>query len=89
MFHLWPVLIDFKAFPKGDFMAPVNFEEHCSNCHALEFSDELPKAEHRVQPAILRPAIEKRFTDYIKAHPDVLARAMREGIGSSNAAKEF
>jgi len=75
--------------PMGDYMAPVNFEEHCSNCHSLVFSDDIPKAEHRVQPSVLKPWIEKQLTDYIKAHPDVLAHDMKFGIGPSNAEREF
>ncbi len=70
--------------PTRDYMAPIKFEEHCSNgvCHPLVYSDQATEpAPHRVQPELLQGTVKERFVLYIAAHPDELAEAMRKGIG--------
>jgi hypothetical protein len=70
--------------PVRDYMAPIKFEQHCSNaiCHPLVYSDQTTEpSPHRIQPELLEGTLKERFTKYIAAHPTELAEAMRVGIG--------
>lgn len=64
----------------GSLMTPVVFEEHCSGCHSLAFSEEDPSRQlPHSDPATVRTAIYEFFST--KALEDI--RAVRGPIGRS------
>jgi hypothetical protein len=57
------------------YMAPINYYEHCSACHALQFDKRFKEPVPHTKPEIVRTFVIQKFTDYIAIHPDEL-RAM-------------
>ncbi len=53
-----------------DYMAPVNYMEHCSGCHPLGFDKRFGDAVPHKKPEIVRDAVFKKFTEYIAQHPN-------------------
>ena len=51
------------------YMAPVNFNEHCSGCHPLGFDRRFKDAVPHKKPEVVREAVFKKFTEYIAMHP--------------------
>jgi len=55
--------------PRGDYMAPVNYMEHCSACHPLPFDDHLQESAPHKKPGVVYDFIVDKLTDYIDFHP--------------------
>jgi len=54
----------------GDFMAPVDYEKNCAECHPLLFDKRFEEPAPHKKPEIVLDYVTKRFTDYIARHPE-------------------
>ncbi len=61
---------DCHAAAASGYMAPVNYEKHCSACHALEFDARIREVAPHKKPEIVIEFVTQRFTEYIAKHPD-------------------
>jgi len=60
------------------YMAPPRFVENCAGCHLLDFDKRF--AQEQVphdKPEIVHAFLEKRFSEYIAAHPGEIHEAIR------------
>jgi hypothetical protein len=60
---------DCHSASRGAYMAPVDYQKHCAECHPLAFDKRFSDAAPHVQPEVVIEYITRRFTDYIAAHP--------------------
>jgi hypothetical protein len=51
------------------YMAPVNYMEHCSACHTLQFDKRFSESAPHKEPKVVYDFIVKKLTEYIAAHP--------------------
>lgn len=51
------------------YMGPVDFYEHCSSCHPLQFDRRISEPAPHQNPEAVRVFMKKKFEDYIAAHP--------------------
>ncbi|HEX4749697.1 MAG TPA: cytochrome c3 family protein [Bryobacteraceae bacterium] len=54
------------------YMAPVNYYEHCLNCHGLQFDERFAEGVPHVKPELVHAFVVQKFTDYIAHHPEEL-----------------
>ena len=57
------------------YMAPVNYYEHCSACHGLQFDARFEDAVPHKKPDVVHAFLVQKYTEYIAVHPGEL-RAM-------------
>jgi len=50
-------------------MAPVNYMEHCSACHPLQFDRRFSESVPHKEPKIVHDFVVQKLTTYIAAHP--------------------
>lgn len=57
--------------PSREYMAPVNYADHCSNqaCHPLIFDPKIAQPAPHKAPEIVRAAVQNSLTGYIASHP--------------------
>jgi hypothetical protein len=53
-------------------MQPVNYYEHCSACHPLQFDRRLAELVPHKKPEIVIAFLEPQFRKYIASHPEEL-----------------
>ena len=51
------------------YMAPVNYMEHCSACHALQFDKRFSEPAPHKEPKVVFEFVQQKLTGYIAAHP--------------------
>jgi len=56
--------------PKRAYMAPVNYMEHCSACHPLEFGKRFQELAPHKEPKVVYESVVRMLNEYIAAHPD-------------------
>ena len=54
--------------PAG-YMAPVNFEKHCANCHPLRFDEHIEEPAPHKEPAAVHDYVVKTIKAYVAQHP--------------------
>jgi hypothetical protein len=54
----------------GEYMAPVNYEQHCAECHPLVFDKRFSEPVPHKKPEVIQEFITRRFTEYIAVHPE-------------------
>jgi hypothetical protein len=63
----------------GGYMRPINYEQHCQNCHPLHYGEELFEFDSELHlggplpheaPRIVRDAIRNRLMAWANAHPE-------------------
>jgi hypothetical protein len=54
------------------YMQPVNYYEHCSSCHPLQFDRRIGDTVPHKKPEIVVAFLEPQFRKYIVAHPEEL-----------------
>lgn len=61
----------------GQYMLPVNYEQHCASCHKLEFSGKLAVggALPHESPEIVFGLLRDRLMKYAEAHPAAVVEA--------------
>ncbi len=52
------------------YMAPVNYMQHCSTCHTLQFDRRFRESVPHKEPRVVYEFVVKKLTEYIAAHPD-------------------
>jgi hypothetical protein len=52
------------------YMSPVNYMQHCSNCHTLQFDRRFVESVPHKDPKVVYDFVVKKLTEYIAAHPD-------------------
>ncbi len=62
----------------GNFMRPVNYEQHCQACHRLDFSARLTEARDlpHGDADLVRGVLRQRLSEYLAAHPEALDGAV-------------
>jgi hypothetical protein len=58
------------ALPSRSYMTPVNYLEHCSACHTLQFDRRFRESVPHKEPKVVYEFVVKKLTEYIAAHPD-------------------
>jgi len=58
------------TIPNRSLMAPVDYQEHCSACHTLQFDKHFEDSVPHKDPKVVYDFVVKRLTEYIAAHPD-------------------
>lgn len=56
--------------PSRAYMAPVDYMEHCSECHTLQFDKHIEESAPHKEPKVVYEFVVKKLTEYIAAHPD-------------------
>jgi hypothetical protein len=56
--------------PSRAYMAPVNYMQHCSTCHTLQFDRRFRESVPHKEPQVVYEFVVKKLTEYIAAHPD-------------------
>jgi predicted CXXCH cytochrome family protein len=56
--------------PSRAYMSPVNYREHCSACHTLQFDRRFRESVPHKEPKVVYDFVVKKLTEYIAAHPD-------------------
>ncbi|HTB20251.1 MAG TPA: hypothetical protein VK708_19140 [Bryobacteraceae bacterium] len=51
------------------YMAPVNYEKHCSACHTLQFDRRFNESAPHKAPQVVYDFVSQKLTEYIAAHP--------------------
>ena len=54
------------------YMAPVNYMEHCSACHTLQFDKRIADPAPHKEPKVVYEFVVKKLTDYIAANPGAI-----------------
>jgi hypothetical protein len=54
------------------YMAPVNYYEHCSNCHPLEFDAVVRGPVPHKKPEVVHAFVVQKLNEYVQQHPQVL-----------------
>lgn len=54
------------------YMAPVNYYEHCSGCHDLQFDKRFEEPVPHAKAEVVDAFVFERFTEYIRTHPEEL-----------------
>jgi len=52
-----------------EYMAPVDYEEHCSACHTLQFDRRFSESVPHKDPKVVYDFVVAKLTAYIAAHP--------------------
>jgi hypothetical protein len=52
------------------YMAPVNYMQHCSTCHTLQFDRRFRESVPHKEPQVVYAFVVQKLTEYIAAHPD-------------------
>lgn len=52
------------------YMAPVNYMQHCSTCHTLQFDRRFGESVPHKEPQVVFEFVVKKLNEYIAAHPD-------------------
>lgn len=52
------------------FMAPVNYMQHCSTCHTLQFDRRFRESVPHKEPRVVYEFVMKKLTEYIAENPD-------------------
>jgi hypothetical protein len=62
----------------GRFMRPINYEQHCGQCHPLEVKavgqfkgEKIVHAPHK-EPRVVQAALRDEFTQFVQSNPEVL-----------------
>jgi len=58
------------GLPSRAYMAPVNYQEHCSGCHTLQFDKRFQDSVPHKEPKVVYDFVVKKLTEYIAQHPD-------------------
>ncbi len=58
------------GLPDRAYMAPVNYMQHCSTCHTLQFDRRFRESVPHKDPKVVYEFVVKKLTEYIAAHPD-------------------
>jgi len=58
------------SLPSRAYMSPVNYREHCSACHTLQFDRRFRESVPHKEPRVVYDFVVKKLTEYIVAHPD-------------------
>ncbi len=56
--------------PDRAYMAPVNYMEHCSACHTLQFDRRFQESVPHKEAKVVNEFVVKKLTEYIAAHPE-------------------
>ncbi|HYL75502.1 MAG TPA: hypothetical protein VEU96_14920 [Bryobacteraceae bacterium] len=56
--------------PSRAYMSPVNYAEHCSACHTLQFDRRFQESVPHKDPKVVYEFVVKKLNEYIAAHPD-------------------
>jgi hypothetical protein len=61
----------------GEYMQPINYEQHCSACHKLEFSTKLAVggALPHESPEVVYGLLRDRFLKYADMHPELFEKS--------------
>jgi hypothetical protein len=59
-----------SGVPSRAYMAPVNYQEHCSACHTLQFDKRFQESVPHKEPKVVYEFAMKKLQEYIAAHPD-------------------
>ena len=77
-------------------MVPVDYQQHCAECHPLQFDQRFPEPVPHKKPSIVRAFVVQRFTDYIAKHPGEVRladpgdpRILRPPLGPARNAAEW
>lgn len=73
--ELWPwgITPQDAAFSNDRrYMGPVNYYEHCSTCHPLNFDARFAEPVPHKDPAVVHDFLVEKFTGWIAAHPEEL-----------------
>ena len=54
----------------GDYMAPIDYQKNCAECHPLVFDRRFEEPVPHKKPDVVIDYVTKRFTEYIAKHPD-------------------
>lgn len=54
----------------GDYMAPIDYQRNCAECHPLVFDKRFAEAAPHKKPDVVIDYVTKRFTEYIARHPE-------------------
>lgn len=71
----WPFGMSMNAAPASfnmsdrSYMQPVNYEEHCSACHTLQFDRRFSESVPHKEPKVVYDFVVGKLTAYIAAHP--------------------
>jgi predicted CXXCH cytochrome family protein len=57
-----------RHFVVNAYMAPVNYYEHCSGCHPLDFDARIGEPAPHKPPAVVREFLTRMYTGYIQGH---------------------
>jgi hypothetical protein len=58
-----------STLPGRSYMAPVNYEEHCSACHTLQFDKRIDEPAPHKEAKVVYDFMVKKLTEHIAAHP--------------------
>jgi hypothetical protein len=53
-------------------MAPVNYYEHCSNCHPLDYDPVIRGSVPHQKPELVHAFVVQKLTEYVQQRPEVL-----------------
>jgi hypothetical protein len=80
----------------GALMAPVSYQTHCAECHALQFDQRFPEPAPHKKPEVVLAFVTQRFTEYIARHPEEVhladpadPRILRPPLPPARDAKEW
>lgn len=61
-----------STHPTRAYMGPILYARQCAGCHPLLFDKRFAESAPHDKPEIVQTYIERRFRDYIAAHPEEL-----------------